>query len=134
MTVRRRLQQRLFRHALRRLKQQASADEQGLLGLALSEPDVLEMAYEQTMDDALVATSSELGFTITRADDGSRVVDNVLKLFDWFLRNGPSIIQIIKLISEMLGGVAEATVILRQPCSNCTKGACRKEAGQCLDE
>ena len=109
----RRLQQRVFSHTVRQMKRQASGEELELLKMALSDRVILEMAYSETMEQ-LAHDSSQSSVSISRLSDGTPVVENLLKLLDWFVNNGPAIIDVIRLISGLFGGVDEANAMLRE--------------------
>lgn len=126
MKERSRFQKRLYRYSLRKLRRSVSADEKQLLQLALFDPSIFELAYEQTMEDLSTRNTAASGFTISRASDGSPIVDNLLKLLDWFVQNGPALIEIIRLIANLFGGVAVTSSILREEfeeSGGCSMGA-----------
>jgi len=73
------------------------------------------MAYEETLEQIVeLPDGSSLGFAVSRVADGSLVVDNLLKLLDWFIKNGPALIEVIRLIADLFGGIGAASSILRE--------------------
>ena len=81
--------------------------------MTLSDRVILEMAYSETMEQ-LAHDSSQASVSISRLSDGTPVVENLLKLLDWFVSNGPAIIDVIRLISGLFGGVEEANAMLQE--------------------
>jgi hypothetical protein len=114
MRERTRFQKRIFRYSLHKQKRSVDAVDRQLIQLALVDRTIFEMAYEQTMEELLRSPTAAFGFSVSRALDGSPVVDNLLKLLDWFVEHGPALIEIIQLIAQLFGGVASASSILRE--------------------
>lgn len=108
------LQKKFYGYALRRLKRKATVEERQLIELALLDSAIFQMAYEETMEEIIDSADHNLGFSIARAADGAPIVDNLLKLLDWFVKNGPALIEVIKVIAELFGGIAQASAILRE--------------------
>jgi hypothetical protein len=82
-----------------------------LIQLALDDDTVFETLYESAMNNAQQYGESTGAFSINATDDGSPVVDNLLKLLQWFVTNGPQLIEVIRLIVEMFGSISSATEI-----------------------
>lgn len=114
MKERTRFQKRLYRYSLRKLRRSSDAHDRELIQLALVDPTFFQMAYEQTMEDLTKAPTAAFGFAISRTADGTPIVDNLLKLLDWFVQNGPALIEIIELIARLFGGIAASSSILRE--------------------
>lgn len=112
MRERSRFQKRLYRFALRKEKRSSDQTDRRLIELALLDSTIFAMAYEQTMEDLMTLPTSAFGFSVSRNTDGTPIVDNLLKLLDWFVQNGPALIEIIRMIAHLFGGIVSAHSIL----------------------
>lgn len=102
MQDRRKFQQRLFRHSLRKLLKGCDSTHRALIQLALFDRSIFEMVYDQTMEDLATQSTTQFGFSIRRASDGSPIVDNLLKLLEWFLNHDDTALEVIQSISDLL--------------------------------
>lgn len=113
MKERPRFQKSLFRYSLRKLIRSSDAYDRQLIQLALIDRTIFTMAYEQTLEELAGSPTVAFGFKISHTNDGVAVVDNLLKLLDWFVQNGPAIIDHLDMIAQLFGGVAATSAILR---------------------
>lgn len=111
MISRTRRQKRVLRRSLKRHLRRAKGEERQLIELALSDGDIFEMVYDEAVSQAV---SAEVVTVSARAADGSPFIDNLLKLFDWFIQNGPALIEIIRVIGGLFGGVSAAVEAYRE--------------------
>ena len=99
------IQRGLYRRALRRHKGSVSIQQKEMIQAVLSDKSLFEMVYEQAMQKVEVYAKNSGEFSVAEADDGSPVVDNLLKLLTWFLDNGPELVRMIELIIGLFGGM-----------------------------
>ncbi len=97
------IQRRLLRRAVRRHIATANPDRRGLIRWTLENHEVFEVFYEQAINTAATSAASSGGFSITRSANGHAIADNLLKLFTWFIENGPELIQLIERIADLFG-------------------------------
>ena len=105
------IQKRLFRHALRKQISRASQNERDMIQVSLADEAVFATVYEEAMNRASYVASAQGQFTISINDEGAPVVDNLLKLFTWFVENGPELIRIIELAVGLFGSANAAAII-----------------------
>ena len=108
MKNRPRIQRGLLRRTLRKHMRQADSQTEKQLQLALDDEVVFETLYETALMDARLFGQSSGEFQISLASDGQAVVDNLLKLLQWFIDNGPLLIEIIQQIIGMFGNASIA--------------------------
>ena len=113
MKERPRFQKCLFRYSLRKLVRTSDAYDRQLIQLALIDRTIFTMAYEQTMEELAGSPTAAFGFRLSRTAEGFLVVDNLLKLLDWFVQNGPTLIENLDVIAQLFGGIAATSAILR---------------------
>ena len=97
-----------MRRVLRSRLRHADQADEDLIRLALDDEAVLGTLYDNAMRRARRFGESTASFSITNDHDGAPVVDNLLKLLQWFVNNGPALIEIIELIVGLFGSVSEA--------------------------
>ena len=102
------IQRRLLRRVLRRQIHSAADDQRDSIRVALADEAIFETFYEETMIRVSEHANRTSEFSVTAAEDGSPVVDNLLKLLTWFIDNGPELIGMIELIIGLFGGAAAA--------------------------
>lgn len=102
------IQRALLRRSLRKQLRQATAINARQIQLALDDEAVFETLYEAAMLNAKQYGNSTGQFAVNNRDDGSPMVDNLLKLLQWFVDNGPMLLEIIRLISGMFGTINAA--------------------------
>lgn len=113
MKERPRFQKSLFRYSLRKLVRSSDAYDRQLIQLALVDPTIFAMAYEQTMEELAGSPTAAFGFRLSRNAEGFLVVDNLLKLLDWFIQSGAVLIENLDVIAQLFGGIAATSAILR---------------------
>lgn len=113
MKERPRFQRSLFRYSLRKLIRSSDVYDRQLIQLALVDRTIFTMAYEQTLEDLAGSPTAAFGFKISRTADGAAVVDNLLKLLGWFVQNSSTIIENLDMITQLFGGIAATSAILR---------------------
>ncbi len=111
MKDRKLVQRGLLRRALRKQKRHAVESQRSLIELALDDDAVFETLYETAMSNAKQFGESTGEFSVSAAEDGSPIVDNLLKLLQWFITNGPQLLEVIRLIVEMFGSISSAKEI-----------------------
>ena len=97
------VQRRLLRRAVRKHIASANPDRHGVMRWTLENHEIFEVFYEQAIDAAENSAASSGSFSITRSANGQAVADNLLKLFTWFIENGPALIQLIERIADLFG-------------------------------
>jgi hypothetical protein len=75
-----------------------------LIQLALDDEAVFETVYESSMGEARRFGVTSGAFSVLEKD-GQLLVDNLLKLLQWFVTNGPMLIEIIEQIIGLFGSV-----------------------------
>jgi hypothetical protein len=103
MLDRPKVQRALLRRALQRQTRDASSEVQKMIRLCLDDEALFETVYESAMVEASRFGQSSGTFRIFLLADGTPVVDNLLKLLQWFIVNGPLLIEIIKTIISLFG-------------------------------
>ena len=109
MRERERVQRALLRRALRKHLRRAATHESKLIQLTLDDEAVFETVYETAMQNAGQFGETTGAFTITHDRIHGHIVDNLLKLLQWFISNGPQLIEIIRIIVELFGGLRVTT-------------------------
>jgi len=104
------IQRRLLRRAIRSEMRSERADRRRAIRDALADDAIFEAFYEEAMDFASVHAMRTSEFSISTAEDGSPIVDSLLKLLTWFLENGPELVRMIELIIGLFGGAISASV------------------------
>ena len=102
------IQRSLCRRALRRNTAAATTTQREMIRVALADRAIFETVYEQAMHAANQFATETGTFTITTDEDGSPIVDNLLKLLTWFLENGPELVEMIELIIGLFGSAKDA--------------------------
>jgi len=97
------VQRSLLRRAVRKQIVSANPDRRGLIRWTLENREIFEVFYEQAINAAANSASSTGEFTIARTANGQAIADNLLKLFSWFVENGPELIRLIERIAELFG-------------------------------
>jgi len=97
------IQRSLLRRALRKQMISANQDRRGMIRWTLDNREIFEVVYEQAINTAATSAGSSGDFSISRTANGQAIADNLLKLFSWFIENGPELIQLIERIAEMFG-------------------------------
>lgn len=112
MKDRPRIQRALLRRALRKLMRNqvrnGDGDDTQLIGLALDDEAVFETFYELAMQDAKFFGESTGALSVSTNAAGEPIVDNLLKLLQWFVTNGPQLIALIEKIVGMFGSIQTA--------------------------
>ena len=108
MKNRPRIQRELLRRALRKQMRNSDARIEQQLQLALDDETVFETLYEAALAKAKLFGHSSGAFQVALANDGQPIVDNLLKLLQWFIENGPQLIEIIEMIVGMFGSISIA--------------------------
>ena len=104
-----RVQRALLRRALRKqMKHEDQATVQ-MLQLALDDEAMFETTYESSMSQAQKFCQSTGSFSISISRNGQPEADNLLKLLQWFITNGPQLIEIIQQIIGLFGSISVAT-------------------------
>jgi hypothetical protein len=111
MSFRQRAQMKLLRRALRIEIRSRNEYCESLIRLALDDEAVFATLYDSSMHRVKRFATSTQAFAVTANKDGAPIVDNLLKLFQWFVTNGPLLIEIIEQIVGLFGSVAKATEI-----------------------
>ena len=111
MALREIAQQRLLRRALRIELRSRDERYESLILLALDDEAVFETLYDTSMLQARRFGDSTEAFTVALSRDGVATVDNLFKLFQWFVTNGPLLIEFIEQIVALFGSVAQAKEI-----------------------
>ncbi len=105
------IQRSLCRRALRKQMARATENQREMIRVALADRAIFETLYEQAMTSASTHALSSGDFAVSLDQDGSPVVDNLLKLLSWFVENGPALIGMIELIIGLFGSTTAAAVI-----------------------
>ena len=108
MKNRPRIQRGLLRRALRKHMRESDSQTGNQLQLALDDETVFETLYEAALAEAKLFGHATGAFQFSLASDGQSVVDNLLKLLQWFVDNGPLLIEIIQQIIGMFGNASIA--------------------------
>jgi len=103
------IQKRLLRRALRRHANSATDMQRQMIRIALVDETIFATVYEEAMNNAMDHANRTNDFSVSVTEDGSKVVDNLLKLLTWFLDNGPELVRMIELIIGLFGGAAIAS-------------------------
>jgi len=111
MIIREIAQQKLLRRALRIEQRSRNEYCESLVQLALNDEAVFATLYDSSMHRAGRYAKSTQEFSVTFNKEGTASVDNLLKLFQWFVTNGPLLIEIIEQIVGMFGSVSKAVEI-----------------------
>ncbi len=104
MNDRPRIQRALLRRALRKQMRRGDAQNVELIQLALDDVAVFETVYESSMGEARRFGVTSGAFNVSEKD-GQLLVDNLLKLLQWFVTNGPMLIEIIEQVIGLFGSV-----------------------------
>ncbi len=107
MNDRPRIQRALLRRALRKQIRQSTTEELTMLELTLDDEVLFETAYETSMVAAqkFGTTSGTFSVTFFQAEP---IVDNLLKLLQWFITQAPALIEMIEQLIGLFGNVAVA--------------------------
>jgi len=105
------IQRRLCRHALRKQISRASQNEREMIRVCLADSAIFETVYEEAMSRAAQHAQATREFSVSMNDEGSPVVDNLLRLLTWFVDNGPELIAVIELIVGLFGSTTAVAVI-----------------------
>ncbi len=108
MKDRPRIQRALLRRALRQQMRRGDGEASQLIGLTLDDEAVFETFYESAMQDAKLFGESTGVLSVATNAAGEPVVDNLLKLLQWFVTNGPQLIALIEKIIGMFGSIQMA--------------------------
>lgn len=103
------IQRRLLRRVMRKQMHQSNENQRDMIRVALVDDAIFETLYEEAMIGASEYATRTSDFSMATADDGSPVVDNLLKLLNWFLDNGPELVRMIELIVGLFGSVSIAS-------------------------
>ncbi len=105
MKSRPQIQRALLRRAIRKHKRTASSSHQALLLIALQDDAIFETVYQRSMEEARTFGHSTGVMMVAHDVNGAPIVDSLMKLLQWFLVNGPTLIEIVKQIAELFGSV-----------------------------
>jgi len=105
------IQRSLCRRALRKQMARATENQREMIRVALADRAIFETLYEEAMNSASRHALASGDFVVSLDQDGSPVVDNLLKLLNWFIENGPELIDMVKLIVGLFGSATAAAVI-----------------------
>lgn len=111
MLDRPRIQRALLQRAMQRQMRDGSAETRKMIQLTLDDEALFETVYESAMAEASRFGQSSGAFRISLLTDGTPVVDNLLKLLQWFIANGPLLIEIIQTIISLFGSTSAAAEI-----------------------
>ena len=103
-----RIQRGLLRRALRKQMQPSANHTSALLQVTLDDEAIFETVYQSSMIEAAQFGESSGAFSVSLSSNGESVVDSLLKLLQWFVTNGPLLIQIIEQLIGLFGGVGVA--------------------------
>lgn len=105
------IQRRLCRRAIRRQMSSATEIQRDSIRVALADQAIFETVYEQAMNQASIDAQRTDAFVISQTEDGSPIVDNLLKLLEWFVENGPELVRMIELVIGLFGNATAAAVV-----------------------
>lgn len=105
------IQRSLCRRAIRRQMSFATESQRDSIRIALADRAIFETLYEEAMKSVSVYARRTGDFNVSSAEDGSPIVDNLLKLLTWFLDNGPELVRMIELIIGLFGNATAAAVV-----------------------
>lgn len=105
------IQRRLCRRSIRRQMSSATENQRDSIRVALADQAIFETVYEEAMNHASLHAQRTDDFHVSIAEDGSPIVDNLLKLLEWFVENGPELVRMIELIIGLFGNAATAAAV-----------------------
>ena len=105
------IQRSLCRRAMRKQLARATENQREMIRVALADRAIFETLYEQAMSSAAQHALTSGDFVVSLNQEGSPVVDNLLKLLSWFIENGPELVRMIELIVGLFGSATAAAVI-----------------------
>jgi len=105
------IQRSLLRRSLRKQLLKVNGAQRDLVIVTLRDKAIFETFYEQAMLEAAQAAMASGEFSLTMSADGSPMVDNLLKLLNWFVENGPQLIRLIETILGVFGDADTAAIV-----------------------
>ncbi len=105
------IQRSLCRRAIRRQMSSATESQRDSMRVVLADRAMFETVYEEAMNGVGEYARRTGEFEVSVAEDGSLIVDNLLKLLTWFLDNGPELVRMIELIIGLFGSATSAAVV-----------------------
>lgn len=111
MSERSLIQRGLLRRAFRKHLRRAATQESQLIILTLDDETLFEVVYEAAMRNASSFAATTGAFEVTHDSADEAIVDNLLKLLRWFVTNGSQLVETIRIIVDLFGGVRPTTEV-----------------------
>jgi len=108
------IQRRLLRLAITKQRLSLPPKDQALMDLMLADEAIFETVYQRAIEEAR-NFGDETGMLVVAHDTtGTPIVNSLLDLLRWFSINGPTLLEIVRQISQLFGGTQEALRIANE--------------------
>jgi len=102
------IQRRLLRLTITKQRSTHPPKDQALIDLMLADEAIFETVYQRALEEAR-SFGDETGMLVVAHDTtGTPIVNSLLDLLRWFSINGPTLLEIVRQISQLFGGTQEA--------------------------
>jgi len=106
------IQRRLLRLAIAKHRGTHSSNDQALIDLMLADEAIFETVYQRAIEEARNFGDDTSMLVVAHDTTGTPIVNSLLDLLRWFSINGPTLLEIVRQISQLFGSTQEALRIV----------------------